>query len=365
MKRVVVAMSGGVDSSVAASLLKDKGYEVIGVTMRLWPEELCGLHGQRSCCSLESIEDARAVANRLGIPYYVLNVKDEFKREVIDYFCSEYSRGRTPNPCIVCNNKIKFSTLLEKAKDLGADYVATGHYASLDYDAVSGRYFIKEGKDKTKDQSYVLFNLTQGQLKYMLLPLGELTKKEVRELARAKDLRISEKPESQEICFVLNGDYRDFIKDRLRDIAPGKIIDTEGRNLGEHRGIAFYTVGQRKGLGIAAGRPLYIIQIDAEKNSILVGEEEDVRKKELIASEISWMAVDSMKGAMRNGSGRNGPLRARAKIRYNHKKADCQIIPVSDGEVEVIFDEPQHAITPGQAVVFYEGEKILGGGWIR
>lgn len=355
MKKVVVAMSGGVDSSVAASLLKKQGYDVIGITMRLWPEELCGLHGERSCCSLESTEDARVVANQLGIPYYVLNVEENFKREVIDYFCSEYSKGRTPNPCIVCNQKIKFGTLLAKARSLGGECVATGHYAFVDYDSKSGRYFIKEGKDKAKDQSYVLFNLSQEQLQNALFPLGKYTKAQVREIARSNNLKVSEKLESQEICFVLNGDYRDFIKERIRNITPGKIIDKEGRDLGEHKGAPFYTVGQRKGLGIAAGRPLYVLQIDAEKNSIIVGDEEDVKRRELSASDVSWMAI----------RGINAGIRAKAKIRYSHKKADCEISPIKDGEIKVIFDEPQHAITPGQAVVFYDGEVVLGGGWIK
>lgn len=364
-KRVVVALSGGVDSSVAAALLLEQGFEVIGMTMRLWPRELCGEDWPKSCCSLRDVEDARSVASKLGIPYYVVDFEKEFGERVINYFCEEYLNGRTPNPCIVCNEKIKFDTLMEKARVLEADYVATGHYAKLERESVSlpkgeeekGRFVIKEAEDKTKDQSYVLFGLTQRQLGKTLLPLGGFTKEAVRSKAEALGLKVHDKPDSQEICFVRGENYGEFIKSKLGErIKKGKITDKDGNILGEHEGICFYTIGQRKGLGISSAEPLYVIDIDAKTDTVVVGTEADTKGTSLIAKGLNWLSIKNADEA---------PDLVEAKIRYNHPKAKARVEVVSDDEVLVTFDEPQFAITPGQAVVFYEGDVVLGGGWIK
>ena len=344
MKRVVVAMSGGVDSSVAAFLLKQKGYDVIGLTMRLWAD------------NSSAAADAKRVAKKLGIPHHVVDYRREFERDVIKYFCSEYKKGRTPNPCVVCNRKIKFGKLLESAKALDADFLATGHYARIGRDEASGRYFIGEAADKSKDQSYFLFDLDQRQLKSMLFPLGDIKKAEVKKIAKAAELKeVHDKPESQDICFIRGKGYREFISGRVKGIRPGKVVDTCGKYMGMHKGIAFYTIGQREGLGIAAGKPIYVVKLDPRRNEVVVGDAGEVKGRELTANNVRWMSE----------AGLSKPVRAQAKIRYNHPKSACRVTPLSAGRLKAVFDEPQHAITPGQALVVYDGEKVLGGGWIK
>jgi len=341
VKRVVVAMSGGVDSSVAAFLLKEQGFDVIGLTMRL---------------SSAPSGDAERVARRLGIPHRVVDYRREFERDVIKYFCSEYKKGRTPNPCVVCNRKIKFGKLLESAKALDADFLATGHYARIGRDEAFGRYFIREAADKSKDQSYFLFDLDQRQLKSMLFPLGDIEKAEVKKIAKAAGLKaVHDKPESQDICFIRGKGYREFISGRIKGIRPGKVVDTRGKYMGMHKGIAFYTIGQREGLGIAAGKPIYVVKLDPRRNEVTVGDAGEVKGRELTANNVRWMCKDGL----------SKPVRAQAKIRYNRRKLACRITPLSARRVKAVFDEPQHAITPGQALVVYDGEKVLGGGWIE
>jgi len=351
-KRVVVAMSGGVDSSVAAALLLKKRYEVIGITLKLWPKSLCGQKHLRSCCSLEDIEDARKVAQQLNIPYYVLNIEKEFEKEVIDYFCQDYAQGRTPNPCIVCNQKIKFGTLLKKALELGASYVATGHYAQVEFNKKIKRFIIKEGKDKTKDQSYVLFSLNQNQLTHCLFPLGNYLKRDIRRLALKLGLKPHQKPDSQEICFVLNNDYHKFLKEKLKTIKSGYFIDQTGKILGTHPGICFYTVGQRKGLG-ALGKAMYVISLNSFDNTITIGEEKDLARKEFLVSNLNWIVKPQKK------------IEARVKIRYNHPKAKAVIYLNDRNKAKVSFLAAQKAITPGQAAVFYKNDTVIGGGWIE
>ena len=351
----MVAMSGGVDSSVAAALLLEEGYACIGVTMQLWPEDLPREH-ESGCCSISAVEDARRVANKLGIPYYVLNFADIFVEEVIDRFADEYLRGRTPNPCIVCNEKVKFGAFLEKALELECDYVATGHYAIVERDEASGRYLLKRGRDRQKDQSYTLYGLTQEQLSRTLFPLGPYLKEETRRIARELGLITAAKPDSQEICFVPEGDYRAFMERyRPESKRPGPIVDLQGNVLGQHQGIAFYTVGQRKGLGIPHPTPLYVVAIDEVNNALVVGPREAVEGWSLLADPVNFIAVPQLDGARRGT----------CKIRYRVQDAPATIEPAPEGGVITRFDEPQAAITPGQSVVWYDGDVVVGGGIIQ
>lgn len=350
-RRVVVAMSGGVDSSVAAALLKEEGYEVIGVTMKTWSGEVS--HGEMTrlgCYGPGDEEDARVVAQILGIPLYIVDVTQEYKAEVIDYFCQEYSLGRTPNPCIRCNHKVKFEALPNKVRSLGIDfdYFATGHYARIEYNEGNQRYVLKKGRDTTKDQSYFLFSLSQEQLGCSLFPLGNYIKETVKRMAFDFYLGVNNKAESQD--FVL-GDYSSL----LGTAQPGPILNKQGKVLGTHKGIPFYTIGQRKGLGISAGEPLYVTSINRANNAIVVGKKEDIYADELIASELNWVAIQELRQH----------IEVKAKIRYLHKEAEAVTTPLDDGKVCVKFREPQMAIAPGQAVVLYHGDEVLGGGIIE
>ena len=355
-KKVVVGMSGGVDSSVAAYLLKEQGYDVIGVTMQIWQDEDRAVEEENGgCCGLSAVDDARRVAAALEIPYYVMNFKKEFKENVIDYFVEEYQNGRTPNPCIACNRYVKWESLLQRSLSIGAEYIATGHYARV-VQLENGRYTLRRSATLAKDQTYALYNLTQEQLKRTLMPVGKYTKDEVRAIAEKINLRIANKPDSQDICFVPDGDYAAYIEEEAGVKVPeGNFVLTDGTVLGRHKGITHYTVGQRKGLGLALGYPAFVLEIRPETNEVVIGTKEESMTTQLRARNLNFMAVEDL----------TEPLHVFTKIRYNHKGAWCTIEKTGEDEVLCTFDEPQRAVTPGQAVVFYDGEYVLGGGTIQ
>lgn len=351
-KKVVLGMSGGVDSSVAAYILKEQGYEVIGVTLSQIPHTEETDDNDGGCCSISSVFDAKAVADFLDIPHYVMNFRGLFQREVIDYFIDEYLEGRTPNPCLMCNKRVRFSEFLEKAKGLGADYLATGHYALVEKEA--DRYLLKKSADTRKDQTYFLHQMTQYQLEHILFPLGGMTKDKVREIGEKIGIITHDKPDSEEICFIPDDDHGRFIQDRVEDVKVGNFVDTEGNILGKHKGIVYYTVGQRKGLGLALGRRVFVKEINPEDNTIIIGDEEDLYNSKLYAEELNFIPFDKLEG----------PMEVKAKIRYSLHESPATIRPHKNG-VLVEFKEAQRAITKGQAVVFYDGDKVVGGGIIK
>lgn len=355
-KKVVVGMSGGVDSSVAAYLLREAGYDVVGVTMQIWQDEKPETQEENGgCCGLSAVDDARKVAWDLGIPYYVMNFKGEFKANVMDYFIEEYQRGRTPNPCIACNRYVKWEALLKRSLDIGAEYIATGHYAQIEQ-LENGRFALKKSATAAKDQTYALYNLTQYQLSHTLMPVGQYTKDQIREIAGKIQLDVASKPDSQEICFIPDNDYARFIEENTdKKLEEGNFVDLDGNVLGRHKGITHYTVGQRKGLNLSMGHPVFVVEIRPETNEVVIGNGEDVFSNRLVCDHVNWMAVDGLHGE---------EMQVTAKIRYSHPGAVCTIRELDDGQVECIFETPQRAITPGQAVVFYDGDYVVGGGTI-
>jgi tRNA-specific 2-thiouridylase len=365
-KTIAVAMSGGVDSSTVAAMLRAEGHNVVGLTMQLWNQRrLAGHEGMPEavtgrCCSLDDVYDARRVAETIGIPYYVVNHEDRFERDVVRPFVKEYLSGRTPIPCSLCNNHLKFDQLLTVAQQIGADAVATGHYARVEFDDGRGRWLLKQPMDRSKDQTYFLFGLTQEQLSRTLFPLGGMNKPEVRELARKHGLALAEKPDSQEICFVPGGDYKNFLDAYLAEQGEsfpetaGELVTTDGRVIGEHSGIHNFTVGQRKGLGVATGSPLYVLQIKGDARQVVVGDQANLYSQTMITRKNNHISIDSL----------DEPMRVNVKIRHRHEAAPATIQKTGDDEITVTFDEPQRAITPGQAAVFYDGDVVVGGGWI-
>ena len=348
-------MSGGVDSSAAAYLLKQQGYDVIGVTMQIWQQEdTCTIEHEGGCCGLSAVEDARRVANQIGIPYYVMNFREEFQENVIDYFVKEYRAGRTPNPCIACNRYVKWESLLQKSLAIGADYIATGHYAKI-VQLENGRYTLIRSDAKGKDQTYALYNLTQNQLSHTLFPIGSYEKPQIRAIAEKAGLQVAHKPDSQDICFVPDGDYASYIEENSdAKITPGNFVLSDGTVVGKHKGIIHYTVGQRKGLGLSLGHPVFVLEIRPETNEVVVGSNEESMSRYVRADQVNFMTVEDL----------TEPKRVWAKIRYNHRGAWCTVEKTGEDEILCTFEEPQRAITPGQAVVLYDGEYVLGGGTI-
>ena len=355
-KKVVVGMSGGVDSSVAAYLLKKAGYDVIGVTMQIWQDEAETVQEENGgCCGLSAVDDARRVAQVLDIPYYVMNFKKEFRENVMDYFTNEYLCGRTPNPCIACNRYVKWESLLHRSLDIGAEYIATGHYARIEK-LPNGRYALKKSVTAAKDQTYALYNLTQDQLAHTLMPVGSYTKDQIREIAEEIGIPVAHKPDSQEICFIPDHDYAKYIRENTdTELPPGNFVDLDGNILGKHLGITHYTVGQRKGLNLAMGYPVFVVAIRPETNEVVLGNGQDVFTDVVRCNKLNWMALD--------GVGEE-EVSVNAKIRYSHKGAPCKIRRIGEDMVECRFDEPVRAATPGQAVVFYQGDHVAGGGTI-
>jgi tRNA-specific 2-thiouridylase len=353
-RKVMVAMSGGVDSSVATVLLLKSGYEVVGATMDLVSCQMEDNPGR--CCGWSAVDDARQVASQLGIPHYVLNYQERFEKQVVDYFCAEYLQGRTPNPCIACNRLIKFGDMLQQARAIGMDYLATGHYARIQYDEERQRYILYRGLDRHKDQSYVLYTLKQEQLSHTLFPLGEYSKPQIRTMAGDLELVVAEKAESQEICFVADDDYARFVAERNPGcIKPGPILNMQGELLGQHQGIAHYTIGQRRGLRLAQGYPVYVVALDPQRNAVMIGTKDEVFSHSCKVTNLNWIAIDQLEEVME----------VEAQIRYTAKPVRALLSKNADGSVQVDFKEAVRALTPGQAVVFYDGDRVIGGGTIN